>query len=222
MRSSYIGAYWGRRSQPLEECASQLHRFLKRLSILDSSLERWFLTGNSRAEASQQIQIDPHDLQALLEKGRSRRDVGGRAIGGLGVHFDMWNGVDDSIGLGGTLGAYPSTNLLSNSIALTLPPPDVIPGLYRPAIARELMLAFIEEWSPDWATWSSFDWVSGLEAIGNRPIAGWKTYVTSTRWRYARDVNVERGVNGGDLILMCDSITDVSINELQRLQKQLR
>lgn len=140
----------------------------------------------------------------------------------LGFGFGIWNGATDSIGLGGSLGAYPSTDLIGNSVSLTLPPPELASHLYEPAVAHHLMLAFVQEWNPAWATWSSFDWVSNLHIIGDRPIAGWKTFVTSTRWRYTRDVDIERTVSGGDLITMRGSFADVTMDELQRLQRLLR
>jgi hypothetical protein len=132
---------------------------------------------------------DHETLRALLLEGRSRAHTG-LVIEDFGYTVALWNRAPVSVGLGATVGSYPATVGLGNSFRLGLPPAAGDGGeLYEPAVARSIMLALVDSWDPDFATWQSMELYNAQnrEALWNpqvwtsrEPKIGWLTYLASS------------------------------------------
>jgi hypothetical protein len=179
--ASYIGAYWGPREEPVQDCATRLSSMLKALGAVDPSLASWFRTGASR-KAALADGIDPsvEALQDLLLKGRTHRDDAGRSImSELGFTASIWNGQKVQIGISVRCGvSAPVPGLASNSLTVQLP---VAQGeamtLYRRDTALAVVRAVVTAWRPSWCTWTSHRLRKAQVAQPGEVVVGWATYV---------------------------------------------
>ena len=176
---SYIGAYWGARQEPVEQCADRLERCLRGLRDLDPSLSTWFKPAASRKSANEPVDVDPVALVELLLAGRNRTDFGNRVIERLGFEVSMWNGAEPSIGLSAAVGAYPLQPTILNNFLLRLPSPDEGAGsIYEPQTAEQLFRIAVESWSPEWATWTTRTFRRAQDSEKALPVVGWLTYLS--------------------------------------------
>ena len=100
----------------------------------------------------------------------------------LGFSAWIWNGnairADMSVRCGITL----QTQGLGNRVVFNLPPAegDAL-AVYRPATARQIMVALAECWKPHWATLTS-DTLRRVQLPPPRsPVVGWMTYLAAER-----------------------------------------
>jgi hypothetical protein len=179
----YVGAYWGPRGEPVEDCARRLSIFLSALAEVDPLLASWFKTGGSRKVALQR-QIDPtaDSLRELLLSGQARRDDASRSVmAELGYSADMWNGQSVQVGLRVRCGSPVAVpGVASNTLALQLPVAegDAL-ALYRRQVALAVTRSVVMSWAPSWCTWTSHRLRKAQEPQPGEVVVGWATYVAN-------------------------------------------
>ncbi len=222
-----VGAYWGPRPATLGECARGAATTLNLVGTESPLLRRWYLRADRRDDALQRpVRTDVGNLVALLEKGRNVTDIDHRIIEELGFSASAWNGDFDlpasfSVHCGGWVDRVP------NSFVIDLPP-YVGEGkrIYDVAVARRLIMALIDQWSPDWATFASPSMrVSTQERAKRGPRVGWLTYLSERYGKLpsvAPPGTVEGLPNKGSLILAAPDYSHLSSSDVEHLGTELR
>ncbi|WFU12158.1 hypothetical protein QA646_19655 (plasmid) [Rhizobium sp. CB3090] len=157
MESYFAAAYWPSRRETLEGCAERATYFLSDLAGISDTLRGWRKKAKSRKAALAQKVIsaeDSNDMRALLENGRSRRDMDRSVIEELGYGIGLWNGQagSDEASLSVRCGVYDVSGM-SNAVVLSLPRSfDLTSGKGVLALAR----SFAEAWEPERFILTSF------------------------------------------------------------------
>jgi hypothetical protein len=181
-----VGAYWGPRQEKIEKCVDRLSMFLTELKKCDPSLAIWHERGRSRKEAlAKNVEIeDVNDLIRLLEKGRSKRDVGASVIQELGFRVGLWNNFSETcdIGLNITCGLYwdspNQTASLSNYVILELP--EDLGAFEQAQYTSCVLTAVAKAWEPAWAGVMSRQAMSARGFNAKHPFVDWMVYVPWT------------------------------------------
>lgn len=150
MSDLYIGAYWGPRQEPAEQCAERLATCLKELATASDAFVSWYEKGKSRRDALRSP-VQPKDLLKLVKSGCSKRNSDKSVIEDLGFQVGIWNGAseDRSISLSVICGSFSQNANLRNSVVLDFPE---APGdLGRKDVALQALVAVVRAWEPDWA-----------------------------------------------------------------------
>lgn len=235
MAKSYLGAYWGPRTETVEQSADRLAELVARLVRIDPLLAGWRAKARTKREALAQptVAANHADLVGRLLSGRNRRDDNGEVIDELGYSIYWWNGSENdrtavnlSINTGATAAA------VSNRVLINLPDPAATPQLYETTRARELIHTLITLFEPDSAVWTNRGLVAkqrspgqelegggyaGGELIGHA--AGWANYLSDrdpVRFNPALIPNtaiVER-VGNGTLVMLGDDAADPPLNDV--------
>ena len=175
-RRFILGGYWLARSERVEKCAEDVGSFLARLSSIAPVFADWYETGRSRKDALER-KVDIRNLQkleALLLKGRIKRDVGGDIIKELGFNVDLWNGASrDGSEASVSIHCGSSTSRVGNYVVVDLPAlsADWVDRAY------ELLEATAEIWVPDWAGIMSSQAMQQRSPGSKRPVLDWMVYV---------------------------------------------
>ncbi len=181
----FLGAYWPSRRESIVECADRLAKFLSALADCDPDLATWYEQGGSRKGASAlKASIEDNDyLLNLLNRGRSKRDVGRDVIEELGFRVGLWNGVngDREATLSITCGIYwdgPNPNAgLSNSVVLQLP--KSLGALSEAKNMARVLTVVAEAWEPTWAGVLSRAAMRARHFNPALPFVDWMAYVPS-------------------------------------------
>lgn len=229
---TWVGAYWGDRYESVDECADRFVSCLVALAKVHHLLSTWF-HGEGRSAAGWHALVPDHEtLRALLLEGRSRAHTG-LVIEDFGYTVALWNRAPVSVGLGATVGSYPATVGLGNSFRLGLPPAAGDGGeLYEPAVARSIMLALVDSWDPDFATWQSMELYNAQnrEALWNpqvwtsrEPKIGWLTYLASSEQGTADKAARVGGqpFSRGHLFALAERAEDVYVEAALKLKNIL-
>lgn len=217
----YLGAYWGPRGEPVDQCAARLSRLLVSLGEVDPRLASWFKTGGSRKAALKRpVDSSVGTLQELLMVGRPRRDDDARSVmSELGFQVGLWNGQDVEVGLSvrcGSPAAIPG--MTSNTLVMQLPPAegDAL-ALYRREIALAVLRSVVTAWEPSWCTWTSDSLRSAQDVQPGEVVAGWATYVADSDGMLTDELSTRATAEqlGTGLLLLAegdaDSASDVTV-----------
>lgn len=180
-KTFYLGAYWGPRGEPVQNCAHRLADLLTALGGIDPLLATWYQTARSRKAALRRPVVPSvEQLQALLLAGRSRLDDEDRTvITELGYGAGLWNGQDIEVGMSVQCGATIANPRMSSNVVVMKPPAaegDAL-VLYRRETALAIVRAVVTAWQPAWCTWTSH---ALRNAQGRQPgevVTGWATYI---------------------------------------------
>lgn len=228
MEPSYIGAYWGSRRESALQCGERLADCILRLGEIDKVLGSWFRRGASKAAAKVPVVPDGKSLCQLLAKGVNRRDVDSEVVEELGFSVGLWNRASPTVGLSGTVGAYPSFQGVLNSFVLDFPPPEADAlRLYEPSVAEAIFDAIIEIWEPEWATWTAPSLRNIQNAAPREPVIGWLTYLdtpdvadlpgaTTRALLSGTVIKTQQDVNGVDEAVVLDTRARLAKNEALR------
>jgi hypothetical protein len=218
----YLGAYWGPRREPADECAQRLSATLVRLRERDGLLGEWFTKSARRDDGA--VRVEPADVETLtrlLVAGVNRRDSDRTAIEELGFSAGLWNGDRDvPIGLTASCGVWSASRGIMNSFVLDLPPPSVerATHLYELDTAVALMRAVVEPWWPDWATLTSYGLADALDSSPREPAIGWITYLSDPRpVPDATPAAVRKQFSDGTLLVSTDSVANVDVAQVKAL-----
>lgn len=221
VESFYAGAYWGPRTEPVEQCADRLGRFLSLVAEAHPALRQWYGKGTSRKAARKPIETTHTELVHLLERGRNRRDVGGQPIDELGFSVSMWNGGTPTVALGATVGAAPQSAGILNHCLLDFPAPvDEGRELYAPEVAARVFQAIVTCWEPNWASLTSSSLRTIQHAPAGSPVIGWLTYLTAdvpAAGSAPAGLSV-RPLGGGTLISLGERVEDTTIEGVQEVR----
>jgi hypothetical protein len=220
---SYVGAYWGNRAEPVEECAFRIQACLEGLVSAHSQLGRWFHKGASRRSANRPIALDHESILRILLDGRSREDFGGAVIENLGFSFHAWNGESPGVGANALLGAHPSTRGIMNSFVLTLPPPvGESDELYDEGVAASIFGAIVSSMAPDWATWCSDELRDAQPMRPREPVIGWLTYLSSERVKAGDGDTYAQAFFGGVLLKAAETYHAADVRAVEAVRAGLR
>jgi len=177
MQRFVLGAYWSARRDELEECVYQTRRCFAGLAAIDPLLARWFELGRYRKNALER-DVDTRDvqaLQALLLRGRNRRDIDRAVIGELGFTLNLWNGADEGIDASVRIHCGSYSERVGNSVVVDLP--------YRSetlewvAKASSLLALVARIWRPEWAGIMSKTAMRERNFAADYPFVDWMVYV---------------------------------------------
>jgi len=178
----YVGAYWGPRKEPPEECARRTAELLRLLVGCDPLLAEWYKP-TKRLKDARNFPLMPPDVATFTEMFRRgvNREKGGPIIEDLGFRVVFSNARPQhdytslSIKCGDYCGATP------NSCLLSLPTPGygttaerVITASVLTGVVRAMALAY----EPDWAVATSHLHRSLLseQKVWAGEFVGWVTY----------------------------------------------
>ena len=180
IETSYIGAYWGSRREPVDACAERLAKFMESLGDIDPLLASWFETGYSlRSARAKKVEPQAGALRELLLASRARRDGTARSVmNDLGFRIGLWNGNDTQIRLSTTCGAAPSVPGIPNAVVVGLPEAEgPALSLYQPRTGLAILKAIVAVWEPSWATWTNHRLRNAQQPKPGQVVVGWATYV---------------------------------------------
>lgn len=174
----FLGAYWGSRKEPVEQCTERVLKCFGDLAKCDETFSRWFRTGRSRSEAlERKVDFTDEKIKELLLRGRNRRDIGHEIIEELGFSITLWNGAEDTQAIGLRIHCGASSSYVGNSFLIDLP--SQAPARDR-VVRLELLLcamrAIVESFEPDWATVMPASLVRTTESLMQKPAVGWLFY----------------------------------------------
>lgn len=176
----HLGAYWGSRPEPVEDCADKLARSLDRLAVTHALLSEWFKRGSSEADALRwRISTSRANLVQLLQAGHGGREMENGEFVDLGFHFGAWNGSSSAAGLNVRCGAVNA--LTPNVFVVNFPSPDEALELHRAEKVRAIFESLVEIWNPDWAIFATSQMREWQGEYTGKPQAGWLTYLNDTR-----------------------------------------
>ncbi|MGQ0743347.1 MAG: Imm52 family immunity protein [Acidimicrobiales bacterium] len=185
MLNPYLGAYWSSRGESLESCSHRLLRCLTTVGVVIPELVCWYEKMDSRGPGNTAVILDSQVLGRLLNKGRNRRDSDLAIIEKLGYSASLWNGNPSfpfSLWVSCAVAAGPR---LGNAFTLTLPNTRPFSEWIDWPQARELLMAVVEAWDPEWASLTTHEWREVQDPPPGTPIAGWVTYLSGRKNRKA-------------------------------------
>jgi hypothetical protein len=232
---SYIGAYWGPRSQSVDDCADGVAALIEQLASIDPLLTGWRQGASSKRKALEQspVSSDHTDLVKRLLGGRNRRDDNNEIIEQLGYSIGLWNGnPNDRAAAGLSIRCGQTSSRVANNVVLNLPGPDDAPGLYKSGAAQRLLRAVIDIWKPDRAVWTNHELVD-KQCEPDRPMdngglikgqlvghpAGWATYLRDGEGKgfnpalLPSTAKIEP-VATGTLVMLGDTPADAPLNDV--------
>lgn len=155
MVSSYIGAYWGPRTESVDQCAERVSRFLLALADVDPALIGWRDQGDSEIAALSNpvVSPDPAAIVDRLEADR-QRDSNGQVLDEFGYLTSWWNAQGDApviltLSIGKTHPTVP------NSVVVQLPEPASARNIYSLVNAGKIVSAVINSFDPQRLVWSN-------------------------------------------------------------------
>jgi hypothetical protein len=145
-------------------------------------LGAWFEKASARRAALRhRIPLEPGPLQDLLVKGRPVDDAG-QVMNEMGFSAGIWNGNAISVGMIARCGITYQAKEFGNRVVLNLPPAEGgALAIYRPATARQIMVALADCWEPDWATLTSDTLRRAQQPTPRSSVVGWMTYLGAGR-----------------------------------------
>ena len=208
----YIGAYWGRRKESLDQCALSAAQALSELGQCDPLFSKWFELGFSRAEAlAHEVEPSIDKVGSLLRSGQSKRYTDKSVITEAGYFFSLWTGGPDNEAANVTVRCGADSPYITNVFLLNLPAEGKVADRLLQVNALKRLLAVIARtFSPDWAVVNSYPHLKarGRKARGKGagPEVGWLTYLNSrlgTVPTLAGPARVE-SIAGGSLIILTE------------------
>ena len=221
----YAGAYWGPRSEEPGRCGERLLACLTELARVAVPLAAWHPKGGRRSTASTpNAAMSPAAIAAALQKGVNRRDADGSEIAELGRSLSLWNGqTEDGADFFVHCGSVTKVPGILNSFVLRLPALSASAERLTPERARDLMVAIVNAWDPDWAVISSDALRDAQLQTPGWPFVGWLTYFSAARGPIPALPNWARAeyiATGGTLIRIdpfADPLTTSRAKELGSL-----
>lgn len=211
---TYLGVYWGDRVESPQELAVRLRRCLHDIAAISSLLDRWHRKGPRRALAQGLLAVDEGELSRQLASSGSDHAGGAPGHPVVGYRWTAWNGDDEApVGVSMTGGAKASHRGVTNSFVLTMPSSKTAGQLYL--ASRALFGAVVDAWDPDWGVWTSHQLRNELDADGNRPMAGWLTYLSGD------DLALGERFGTGRIVRSADDWAAVDRSDLEVLQRAL-
>jgi len=175
MADGFVGAYWGPRSEVVQESAERLEACLKSLSVLDSQFSLWFQKGRSASTARKEVATDASSLVSRFLRGRARKDSDNEVMPELGHSVSMWNGATNSVALSVLTGATNAR--VSNCVVLSTGDDLSVVGSADVEHATAILATLIQIWNPDWAVWSTGPLAQAQPQVEGVPDVGWLTYL---------------------------------------------
>lgn len=177
MSSPFIAAYWSRREEPANSCATRLAILISKIGARHPLLQGWKKKGRSRTEAqSEPIGVSAEEIVKLFKTNND--EIKGSAILELGFNISLWNGNDNhGIALSATCGAF--ADCMTNSVVLHLPPghdENVLEGVDLKLLVQD----FVDALDPDFAMLTSSDYINRNGGGAPWDVGGWVNYNPET------------------------------------------
>lgn len=222
--SFLLGAYWGRREESLDQCATRLSVCLEGLAEISPIFDGWFHKARTRRGATQEAVSREFDaLRSLLSSGRGRRDTDKSVISELGYSASLWNGKKAAAAWSVQCGSHPGPGIgISNLFVVDWPESNDMMALRcEQEMALKAMRVVVESWDPEWATWTSRPLRNAQQTSGREPVLGLLTYFNEARRvpRLDAPFDVDRLGNGH--VLSIDSSVEGLMGHIAILRQQL-
>ena len=215
----YLGAYWGARPEPAQQCAARLSRCLGALATASPALATWYRKGDS-ADVRYPVGTGAAELTELLLSGRNRRDMDGSVLEQLGFRAGLWNGGSPAVEFTVACGASPRGRPQANNALLKFPSAEgEALALYDLAVMRRVLAAVVEAWDPDWATVTSHPLRTAQAAAPGTPIVGWLTYLSSPAPASVPPPTTVEPMSAGSLVVTGRSPLEVSADQVIALRR---
>jgi hypothetical protein len=205
MSDLYLGAYWPARKETIDACADRLLGFLTGLAALDPAFASWYAVGKSLRQSLQRpVEFrNKSALISLLERGRSRTDVGRQVMEELGFAFYLWNRREPGceLSLNGQCGVYSTYQ--GNCTLLDLP--EQLEIFRHPERMAGVLALAARAWEPDWAAVISRRSRDARNYVVGKPFVDWLIYLSNERapnLKAAQAHTVERVDDIGWLIVV--------------------
>lgn len=222
LQGYFAGAYWGPRYEGVEKSAERLSGLLSKLAQLEPLLGGWRdMDRTPVAEESVSI-VTPHisDLADRLSVDR-RRYENGELIPELGSELLWKNGQCDDSSAQLTIACDITSTQIGNHVIIRLPDRAAAGHLFTFPVARQIMLALISCWEPEWATWVNIDLAKRQGRHASERVAGWATYIND-RAQLHRDLLpssvVEETVAAGTLVIVDGAPDAVPLAEVLKVR----
>lgn len=187
MGDLYIGAYWGPRREPVEQCTERLANCLKDLAAASDVFAAWYEKGRSKHSAKKHAIEPTHDaLLGILNAGRNKRDIDETMIDELGFRVGLWNGESEgrAASLSVTCGLYAQSEHLRNAVVLSFP--ESLGKLAEKEPALTALLAVVRAWEPEWAG------IISMASMDTRPFTPASLFVDWMIYLRQFDINLNQ------------------------------
>ncbi len=176
MSNSFIlGAYWGSRSESLNEVKLKVTKTLEGLSQIDNQFTSWYETGASREKALKR-KVDPSDnnfIEKLCLQQVKKGELNEQSLSKMGFLFSLWTGHGNNESSSITFIVGSSSKWLTNSCVVSIPSTGVArERLLKSQKAKSIISLLVEIWAPDYAVLTS-DHLRDVLQTGNK--IGWIT-----------------------------------------------
>ena len=180
----FLGGYWSRRRESIEECTARLLRCLLDLAVLDPLLSSWFHLQRRRSSPRVPLIVNEEALETELLKGRHRRDTDRTVMEDLGFGIRVWSGdLDNTVGFSASCGLYTDVKDLVNSVILNYPLLSRgSQSLYSRRVSQALFSVVVQTWDVDWAYLGTDTMREDQHACATgSPYVGWMTNFADRR-----------------------------------------
>jgi immunity protein 52 of polymorphic toxin system len=168
--SFFLGSYWNRKKQTLDEIANKTSQMLRRLAEIDIQFLHWYEGSKSRSESlNLPVTLSPDKIKYLFseEKYHGNNNPGA-------FQFGVWSGHDDSESSSVTIRAG-ATDMFPNFIIISLPfEGDAKGRLLQIDKIKSIISVLVELWEPDTIVLVSEKLKNLLSTINE---VGWITYI---------------------------------------------
>lgn len=170
LEKPFVGAYWGPRKIPKQDCADKVAKTLLTLAKWPP-LGQWYFCMNEATAPIIPITVTVKEIMNALEVNRS--DFGGNFMEDLGFSFFAWSGnVENACGISFRCGAW--FDKITNCAVLKLRPQNPPANASEGENLREMMEVFIKIWDPDRAVVTSHQFRDRNRV--RDPDGGWFVY----------------------------------------------
>jgi hypothetical protein len=184
MTGRIVGAYWGPRAEPLDQCSGRVLDLFQRIAQIDPQLSRWFLRADSRRQALEhEVKVSERSVRDLLLRGQNRRDVDRQVIPELGFSLGLWNGAPEgeTASVDIHCGAYAAMPGAANSCVIGLPDSKGVDHVYDVTALPELIRAVARCFEPDWAVAATRNQMDELRTTAGAPFIGSHLFLSARR-----------------------------------------
>ena len=148
MKECYLGIYWEKRKEIIEQCVPKIIDTFKYLVSIDNSFSEWYKTSKpQKGQAIEPISIDFESIERLLQGGQNYDDLG-NLIESLGylVYLKSNKDFSKSHTLSITCGSFSERS--GNNVVLTISKDEKYFYLRDRAKLLPVYRKFVEIWNP--------------------------------------------------------------------------
>jgi len=149
MKDCYLGIYWGKRYQTVDECLQKAIETFVYLKSIDESFNEWFQTSKpKKGQPITSIDLSKEAIKSLFLNGQIYNDMG-KLMEDLGYSLYLKSHKDFSIAHVLSVKCGGFNDKLTNSVVLSISKADEYSYLIDKAILMSIYRNLVKIWRPE-------------------------------------------------------------------------